>query len=80
MPIRTTAAAQNAARASWGRPDNADSRVTALAEHVRKVVDSLPPLTPEQYDRIDAILRPAVNRVARRRDVAGSPRTEVSSE
>src|SRR6476661_3581079 len=31
-------------------------RAAALAEHVRAVVDSFPPLTPEQRDRIGALL------------------------
>lgn len=30
-----------------------------LEEYVRRVVDQAPPLTPEQADRIAALLRPA---------------------
>ncbi|MGH3687587.1 MAG: hypothetical protein ACRDQY_13730 [Pseudonocardiaceae bacterium] len=33
-----------------------------LAEHVRAVVDSFPPLTPEQRDRIATLLRTPDNR------------------
>jgi hypothetical protein len=33
-----------------------------LAEYVRAVVDSFPPLTPEQRDRIAALLRTSGNR------------------
>jgi hypothetical protein len=32
-----------------------------LAEHVRTVVDSFPPLTPEQRDRIAALLHTPSN-------------------
>jgi hypothetical protein len=31
-----------------------------LAEHVRALVDSFPPLTPDQRDRIAALLRTPV--------------------
>lgn len=34
-----------------------DYRAEVLAEHVRKVVDTFPPLTAEQRDRIAALLR-----------------------
>lgn len=35
----------------------ADFKAERLAEHVRRVVASAPPLTPDQVDRIAAILR-----------------------
>jgi hypothetical protein len=34
-----------------------DLRAAKLAEHIRKVVDSAPPLTPELADRLAALLR-----------------------
>jgi hypothetical protein len=34
-----------------------DLAAERLAEHVRAVVDTFPPLTPEQRDRIAALLR-----------------------
>lgn len=33
-----------------------------IAEHVQAIVDSFPPLTPEQRDRIAALLRTPGNR------------------
>ncbi|MGH3751824.1 MAG: hypothetical protein ACRDRP_03850 [Pseudonocardiaceae bacterium] len=38
-----------------------------LAEYVRAIVDSFPPLTPEQRDRIATLLRTPGNREATRR-------------
>jgi phage terminase Nu1 subunit (DNA packaging protein) len=35
-----------------------DYAAQALAEHIRNVVDSAPPLTPEQRDRLAVLLRP----------------------
>jgi hypothetical protein len=37
-----------------------------LAEHVRRVVAAAPPLTPEQRDKIAALLRPSARTVAQR--------------
>lgn len=34
-----------------------DLRATRLAEHIARVVDEAPPLTPEQRDRLAVILR-----------------------
>lgn len=34
-----------------------DLRAERLAEHIAKVVDDAPPLTPEQRDRLAVILR-----------------------
>lgn len=36
-----------------------DLRAAELEEHVRRIVDQAPPLTPEQRDRIAVLLRPA---------------------
>ncbi|MGH3831207.1 MAG: hypothetical protein ACRDRS_12295 [Pseudonocardiaceae bacterium] len=47
---------------------------TVLAEHVRAVVDSFPPLTPEQRDRI-ATLRT----IRRRRHVTGRASLKIDS-
>lgn len=35
-----------------------DLHAARLAEHIKRVVDSAPPLTPEQRDRLSALLRP----------------------
>ncbi|MGH3898803.1 MAG: hypothetical protein ACRDTA_11240 [Pseudonocardiaceae bacterium] len=53
QPDHVTAAPQQESQ-----PPAAD----ALAEHVRAVVDSFPPLTPEQKHRIAALLRTTVPR------------------
>lgn len=45
-----------ASRARWAKPEHVERRVDALAAHIRKVVDRLPPLTPEQRDRLRAVL------------------------
>ena len=36
-----------------------DLRVARLADHITKVVDQAPPLTPEQRDRLALLLRSA---------------------
>jgi hypothetical protein len=36
-----------------------DLRAMTLEEHIRKVVDQAPPLTPEQAERLAALLRPS---------------------
>jgi hypothetical protein len=41
---------------AWDIDLASQERAAALAEHVRAVVDSFPPLTPEQRDRIGALL------------------------
>ena len=49
----------------FGRPDDEaalakarrDLRAELLAEHVERVVEEFPPLTPAQLDRIAALLR-----------------------
>lgn len=38
---------------------------TAMAEHVRRVVDKAPPLTREQLDRLRVLLEPARRDLAR---------------
>lgn len=35
-------------------------RVAVLAQHVRRAVEALPPLTDEQVARVAALLRPSV--------------------
>lgn len=50
---------REAIAARWAKPENVEKRVDALAAHVRKIVDSLPPLTPEQKARLAAILAPS---------------------
>ena len=34
-------------------------RAAVLADHIRRVVDEAPPLTPEQLDRLSLLLRPS---------------------
>ncbi|TFC20189.1 hypothetical protein E3O51_05595 [Cryobacterium sp. MDB2-10] len=61
-----TTIARIAASARWGNSSpeldvkQRDLAAERLAEYVRKVVDAAPPLTPEQRDRIAALLRPSV--------------------
>ena len=43
-------------------PATLERATTVLAEHVRTIVDSFPPLTPEQRDRIATLLRTGGNR------------------
>lgn len=42
----------------WRKPENVERRVDALANHIARTVDSLPPLTPAQRERLAALLRP----------------------
>lgn len=59
MPtIRTTDHARECARRRWAKPENVDRRVDALAEQIRKLVDSAPPLTEEQRARLTRVLPP----------------------
>jgi hypothetical protein len=46
------------ARRRWDRPENVQRRVDALAERIRRVVDTLPPLTDAQREKLAALLRP----------------------
>lgn len=50
------AAGASPARLEEARVDLAAAR---LAEHIRRVVDAAPPLTPEQRERLALLLRPA---------------------
>jgi len=45
-------------------PATLERAAAVLAEYIRAVVDSFPPLTPEQRDRIAALLRTPGNREA----------------
>jgi hypothetical protein len=38
-----------------------DLRAENLAEHITRVVEAAPPLTPEQRDRLAALLRPSTS-------------------
>ena len=59
MPtIRTTDHARECARKRWSKPENVDRRVDALAEQIRKLVESAPPLTDEQRARLARVLPP----------------------
>ncbi|MGH3687727.1 MAG: hypothetical protein ACRDSM_22315, partial [Pseudonocardiaceae bacterium] len=41
---------------STTNPTNSEHATTALAKHIRTVVNKFPPLTPEQRDRIATLL------------------------
>lgn len=63
-PGRRTRISSAAAEYRW-RPEDPQAqrtltevRTEALAEHIRKVIESAPPLTPEQRDRLAVLLRP----------------------
>lgn len=57
--VTTTSAAAELAQTRWRKPQNVERRVHALAEHIRRTVDSLPPLTEAQRSRLAALLTPA---------------------
>jgi hypothetical protein len=56
--VTTSEAARALALARHRKPENVERRVDALAEHIARVVDALPPLTKAQRDRLAALLRP----------------------
>lgn len=49
--------ARIASRARWAKPDHVQARVDCLADYIRKVVDTLPPLTEAQKAKLAALLR-----------------------
>jgi len=67
MKAEQRSAQARAAAMKRHAPDSPDSPVTArlqtefraqrLAEHIKKIVDAAPPLTPEQRDRLALLLR-----------------------
>lgn len=48
--------ARKAIQARWSKPENVDLRIDALGERIRALVESAPPLTSEQVDRLRALL------------------------
>jgi hypothetical protein len=56
QPVRTA----QGSLPSTTDPETQERAATVLAEHVRTVVDLFPPLTPEQRDRIAALLHTPV--------------------
>lgn len=60
-PCRTQSAPTTQAPPSTTDPAT-PQRAAVLAEHIRTIVDSFPPLTPEQRDRIATLLRTKGNR------------------
>ena len=64
MPIseKRSALARHAAAVRWDNPNQTETArelaTARIAEYVARVVDAAPPLTPEQRDRIAALLRP----------------------
>jgi hypothetical protein len=65
LPDRTLSSRYSAAYRHHGANHPAtiaaarDMRAANLTEHVRRVVDGMPPLTPKQRDEIAALLRTA---------------------
>lgn len=57
--VAASEAARDLARRRWAKPHAVDRRVDALADHIRKTVDALPPLTDDQRARLAALLRPS---------------------
>ncbi|MFD1210981.1 hypothetical protein ACFQ36_02860 [Arthrobacter sp. GCM10027362] len=64
MSVRTTERARVAALTRSRRPDDPELvaarqklKAASLEDHVRDVVENWPPLTPEQLDKIAALLR-----------------------
>jgi len=62
-PYQRTLRAQLAAKTRHRGPDNPETaeagrnyRAAALAEHIRQVVDTAPPLTPEQIEQLRGLL------------------------
>ena len=56
--VATSEAARDLARQRWAKPHAVDRRVDALADHIRRTVDALPPLTEAQRARLAVLLRP----------------------
>lgn len=50
---------QRASRARWSKPEAVNKRLDALAAHIKAVVDSLPPLSDEQWARLAVLTTPA---------------------
>jgi hypothetical protein len=68
-PAQRKLRAQIAAKTRHRGPEHPETaeahreyRAEGLAEHVRRVVDTFPPLTAEQRDKIAALLRPGRGR------------------
>lgn len=59
---KRTALARHAAAVRWDKPNQVetarDLAAERIAEYISRVVDAAPPLSPEQQDRIAALLRP----------------------
>lgn len=53
------AVARSTRRRGPSHPDTHAARVDLLAAHVSRLIEDAPPLTPEQLDRLAAILRGA---------------------
>lgn len=56
--IKTRQEATDRAAKRWRKPENVERRVDALAARIQRFVETAPPLTPEQADRLAALLRP----------------------
>jgi hypothetical protein len=56
-PIHRTLIAKRGAATRWNPDARRDLNAERLAEHIRRVVDAAPPLTPEQVERLSTLLR-----------------------
>ena len=61
-PSRTQSTPTTQAPPSTTDPATPQRAATVLTEHIRTIVDSFPPLTPEQQDRIATLLHARGNR------------------
>jgi hypothetical protein len=55
---KTSSPASQLARIRWSKPENVERRIESLADHIKRTVDALPPLTEDQRARLAALLRP----------------------
>jgi hypothetical protein len=56
--VTSSEAARALASRRWHKPENIEVRVQRLEEHIRRVVESAAPPTPEQIERLRALLPP----------------------
>jgi hypothetical protein len=55
--MSTSDAGKELARSRWDSPENVEKRVQALAARVKRIVDTLPPLSEAQQAKIAAAAR-----------------------
>ena len=76
---RRSLAGQIAITERWHGPDDPrvgdlrrDLRAQQLEEHIRRVVDEMPPLTPEQLSKLSALLAPGIAAARAAKDGGGA--------